>query len=118
MVKAFCRELSPGMKHGFITLNNRQKGSQWNSINQHFLKENFEVTPAAGGHCFFWDAEGVISVDISHMVKPLTRICTFKLSESHTVISGEFSLIHLVIPGVCSMNYIIITNTEKLYCET
>jgi hypothetical protein len=36
------------MKHGSITLNHRPKGSQWNGINQHFLEENFEPTPAAG----------------------------------------------------------------------
>ena len=48
LVKAFCHELSPGMKHGSITLNHRPKGSQWNGINQHFFEENFEATPAAG----------------------------------------------------------------------
>jgi len=48
MVKAFCHVLSAGMKYGSITLNHRPKGSQWNGINQHFLEENFEATPAAG----------------------------------------------------------------------
>jgi len=36
------------MKHRSITLNHRQKDSQWNDIKQLLLEENFEATPTAG----------------------------------------------------------------------
>jgi hypothetical protein len=36
------------MKHGSITLNRRQKDSQWNDINQLLLEENLEAMPTAG----------------------------------------------------------------------
>jgi len=49
MVKVFCHALSMGMKHGSITLNGRQKDSQWNGIIQHFSwKKKFRATHSGG----------------------------------------------------------------------
>ena len=108
MVKAFCHGLLLGMKHESITSNHRQKDSQWNGTNQLW---GYTYCRESNGHCFYWDPEGVILIDMCHMVTPLTRVCTLKLSEPCRVISGEFNFIHLVIPGECSMNHTIIINT-------
>jgi hypothetical protein len=67
MVKAFCHGSSLRMKHGSITSNWRPKDSQWNCVIQLLLGgRSFKVTPSAGKvvATVFWDAEGVILVDI------------------------------------------------------
>jgi hypothetical protein len=61
---------------------------------------------------FFRDAEGIIWVDICHMVTPLTRIRTFKLLEPRRSISGEFDLIKMFLKS--SFNTTMHNHTQAL----
>jgi hypothetical protein len=49
MVKDFCHGLSLGMKRDSITLNRKQKDSQWNGIIQILLRRRSLMLPLQQG---------------------------------------------------------------------
>jgi hypothetical protein len=63
----FLSRFVTGMKHGYITLNRRPKDRQWSGIIQLLLggrSLRLPLQQRKSWPLFFWDAEGVILVDI------------------------------------------------------
>jgi hypothetical protein len=91
-MEAFCHGSSLVMKHGTITLKNRQKVSGMASSK--FSSEVVKATPLAWKvmATVFLDAEWVILVDIILHGQLVTQTCTFKHLKPCRNISGEFNL--------------------------
>jgi len=63
-VKIFLSWIITGNENGSITFNHRQKTVEWQCLTYPW-KEKFKAVLSAGSHCCcFWNAEGVIVVDI------------------------------------------------------